>query len=183
MSFDGRAASSSGCAIRPRGHETGSTGYIGRTPSSSPTGHYVMATAEHREPCELRGSCTVLGAPGGETPSGDSPIAPFWPSDHHVRSTLNNGRFHTWSALHISAQNRTSPILFSISVNGCRGAEVARLDGRPFWRRCRGYSRLIGRDANGRLVRLKSRGHGPSSRRSRATVAGTSFFWFQWGLT
>ena len=67
-----RAASSSGCAIRPRGHETGSTGYIGRTPSSSPTGLYVMATAEHREPCKLRGSCTVLGAPGGETPPGDS---------------------------------------------------------------------------------------------------------------
>src|SRR4029077_1622947 len=72
MSFGGRAASSSGCAIRPRGHETGSTGSIGRTPSSSPTGHYVMATAEHREPCESRGSCTVLGAPGGETPPGDS---------------------------------------------------------------------------------------------------------------
>src|ERR1700674_61267 len=75
MSFGGRAASSSGCAIRPRGHETGSTGYIGRTPSSSPTGHYVMATAEHREPCESRGSCTVLGAPGGEIPPGDSTVA------------------------------------------------------------------------------------------------------------
>src|ERR1700730_17098817 len=74
MSFGGRAASSSGCAIRPRGHETGSTGSIGRTPSSSPTGHYVMATAEHREPCESRGSCTVLGAPGGETPPGDSTL-------------------------------------------------------------------------------------------------------------
>src|ERR1700716_470375 len=74
MSFGGRAASSSGCAIRPRGHETGSTGSIGRTPSSSPTGHYVMATAEHREPCESRGSCTVLGAPGDETPPGDSTV-------------------------------------------------------------------------------------------------------------
>jgi hypothetical protein len=31
-----------------------------------------MATAEHREPCDSRGSCTVLGAPGGETPPGDS---------------------------------------------------------------------------------------------------------------
>jgi hypothetical protein len=31
-----------------------------------------MATAEHREPCDSRGSCTVLGAPGGEIPSGDS---------------------------------------------------------------------------------------------------------------
>src|SRR5262245_44847778 len=32
-----------------------------------------MATAEHREPCESRGSCTVPGAPGGEIPPGDSP--------------------------------------------------------------------------------------------------------------
>ena len=31
-----------------------------------------MATAEHREPCDSRGSCTVLGAPRGEIPSGDS---------------------------------------------------------------------------------------------------------------
>ncbi len=31
------------------------------------------STAEHREPCEPRGSSTVLGAPGGETPPGDSP--------------------------------------------------------------------------------------------------------------
>src|SRR5262244_2815935 len=29
-------------------------------------------TAEHREPCDSRGSCTVLGAPGGEIPPGDS---------------------------------------------------------------------------------------------------------------
>ncbi len=87
MSFDGRAASSSGCAIRPRGHETGSTGYIGRTPSSSPTGLYVMATAEHREPCESRGSCRVLGAPGGETPPGDSTCVTSAPS--RVLAVLN----------------------------------------------------------------------------------------------
>jgi hypothetical protein len=31
-----------------------------------------MATAEHREPCDSRGSCTVLGAPGGAIPLGDS---------------------------------------------------------------------------------------------------------------
>jgi len=36
------------------------------------TGCYVMGAAEHREPCESRGSRTVLGAPGGETPPGDS---------------------------------------------------------------------------------------------------------------
>src|SRR6266404_8664667 len=31
-----------------------------------------MATAEHREPYESRGSRTVLRAPGGESPPGDS---------------------------------------------------------------------------------------------------------------
>ena len=31
-----------------------------------------MATVEHREPCKSRGSRTVLGAPGGEIPPGDS---------------------------------------------------------------------------------------------------------------
>ncbi len=31
-----------------------------------------MPTVEHREPCESRGSRTVLGAPGGEIPPGDS---------------------------------------------------------------------------------------------------------------
>src|SRR5437763_8953538 len=75
MSFGGHAASSSGCATRPRVQETGSTGSAERIPSSSPTGLYVMATAEHREPCDSRGSCTVLGAPGGETPPGDSTFA------------------------------------------------------------------------------------------------------------
>jgi hypothetical protein len=32
--------------------------------------------AEHREPCESRGSRTVLGAPGGEIPPGDSTALP-----------------------------------------------------------------------------------------------------------
>src|SRR5262245_51626817 len=35
-------------------------------------GKAVHATAEHREPCDSRGSCTVLGAPGGAIPPGDS---------------------------------------------------------------------------------------------------------------
>ena len=38
-----------------------------------------VPTVEHREPCELRGSRTVLGAPGGEIPPGDSTNA----SDRH----------------------------------------------------------------------------------------------------
>src|ERR1700756_5555784 len=72
MSSAGRAASSSGCVGRPRGHETGLTGYAESIQHSSPTGSSVMETAEHREPYESRGSRTDLGAPGGETPPGDS---------------------------------------------------------------------------------------------------------------
>src|SRR5262245_8996782 len=72
MSSGGHAASSSGCATSPRASETGSHVFDVQRPASSHIGHYVMATAEHREPCDSRGSCTVLGAPGGESPSGDS---------------------------------------------------------------------------------------------------------------
>src|SRR6266478_7038852 len=77
MSLDGQAANSSGWFIRPRVRETGSTGCAGRHRNSLPIGHFVMATAEHREPCESRGSRTVLGAPEGESPSGDSTNAPM----------------------------------------------------------------------------------------------------------
>ena len=33
-----------------------------------------LPKVEHREPCESRGSRTVLGAPGGEIPPGNSSI-------------------------------------------------------------------------------------------------------------
>ena len=75
MSSGGRVVSSSGCVTRPKGQEIGSTGYAGPTQRSLLIGHCVMATAEHREPCDSRGSCTVLGAPRGEIPPGDSTIA------------------------------------------------------------------------------------------------------------
>src|SRR5215472_11137323 len=75
MSSGGYAASSSGCATRPKAREIGSTGYAGPTQHSLLIGRYVMATAEHREPCDSRGSRTVLGAPGGEIPPGDSTTA------------------------------------------------------------------------------------------------------------
>src|SRR6516225_8633330 len=75
MSSGGYAASSSGCVTRPRAREIGSTGYAGPTQHSLLIGRYVMATAEHREPCDSRGSRTVLGAPGGEIPPGDSTTA------------------------------------------------------------------------------------------------------------
>ena len=72
MSFDGLAANTSGWSIGPRARGTGSIGCAARIQHSLPIGHYATATAEHREPYELRGSRTVLGAPEGESPSGDS---------------------------------------------------------------------------------------------------------------
>src|SRR6266496_4188566 len=79
MSSGGRVASSSACATRPKEEEIGLTGSAVPTQRSSLIGHYVMATAEHREPCDSRGSCTVLGAPGGEIPPGDSTNSTEWP--------------------------------------------------------------------------------------------------------
>ncbi len=43
-----------------------------------------VPTVEHREPCESRGSRTVLGAPGGEIPPGDSTFASY-PSAAELR--------------------------------------------------------------------------------------------------
>ena len=48
--FGRHAASSSGCAIGPKGQ--GWIGSAGKTRIYSLTGSYAMATAEHREPCE-----------------------------------------------------------------------------------------------------------------------------------
>src|SRR5262245_35795441 len=72
MSSAGHAASSSGCVARPGGRETGLIGFAAQIRRSSPIGSYVMETVEHREPCESRGSRTVLGARGGEIPPRDS---------------------------------------------------------------------------------------------------------------
>ena len=76
LSSAGRVANSSGSAIGPEAPEIGLSGYAAPLQRSSPIGSYVMATAEHREPCESRGSRTVLGARGGEIPPRDSTIAP-----------------------------------------------------------------------------------------------------------
>jgi hypothetical protein len=72
VSSGGHAASSSGCATRPGAAGIGSSGYAAPDQRSLLIGRYAMAMAEHREPCDSRGSCTVLGAPGGEIPPGDS---------------------------------------------------------------------------------------------------------------
>src|SRR5580704_16142000 len=72
MSSAGRAVSSNGCVTKPKGRETGLRGCFVQIRSSLLTGSYVMETAEQREPYESRGSRTVLGEPGGESPPGHS---------------------------------------------------------------------------------------------------------------
>src|SRR5258705_11619893 len=85
MASGGRAANSSGCVARPKGRELGLIGFAAQIRRSSLTGSYVMETAEHREPCESRGSRTVLGAPGGAIPPGDSTNCEVTALFGHVR--------------------------------------------------------------------------------------------------
>src|SRR5262247_3672568 len=92
MSSGGHVESSSDCATRPKAREIGLTGYAVPIQPSSHIGRYVMATAEHREPCDSRGSCTVLGAPEGEIPPGDSPGTSASSMTAHGRYSLNYGR-------------------------------------------------------------------------------------------
>ncbi len=66
MSSAGRAANSNGCVARPKGREIGLIGFAAQIQRSSLIGSCAMETAEPREPCESRGSCTDLGAPGGQ---------------------------------------------------------------------------------------------------------------------
>src|SRR5262245_31571110 len=80
MTSAGRAENTNGCVTRPKGREIGLKGFAAQIQLYSLTGSYVMATAEHREPYESRGSRTVLGARGGEIPPRDSTIA----SNHNV---------------------------------------------------------------------------------------------------
>src|SRR5262245_36092660 len=77
MSSAGRAENTNGCVTRPKGREIGLRGFAAQIQLCSPTGSYVMATAEHREPYESRGSRTVLGARGGEIPPRDSTTRSF----------------------------------------------------------------------------------------------------------
>ena len=72
MSFAGRDENTSGCVTKPKAREIGLSGFAAQIQPCSLTGSYVMATAEHQEPYESRGSRTVLGARGGEIPPRDS---------------------------------------------------------------------------------------------------------------
>src|SRR5438477_4920284 len=82
MSSAGRAVSTNGCVSKPKGRETGLQSCVRQIRSSSLTGSYVMETAEQQEPYESRGSRTVLGEPGGESPPG-----------HSTKRTSRNVRF------------------------------------------------------------------------------------------
>ena len=84
MSSAGRAANSNGCVLKPKEHATGLIGFAAQIRCSSLIGSCAMETAEHREPCESRGSRTDLGAPGGEIPPGDSTISTFATLQHYV---------------------------------------------------------------------------------------------------
>ena len=72
MSSAGRAVNSSGCVTNRKECEIGLRSCFVQIRSSSLTGSYVMATAEQQERYESRGSRTVAGEPGGESPPGHS---------------------------------------------------------------------------------------------------------------
>src|SRR4029077_3331651 len=72
MSSAGRVVNSNGCVTKPKECGIGLRSCFVPIQSSSLTGSYVMATAEQREAYESRGSRTVLGEPGGESPPGHS---------------------------------------------------------------------------------------------------------------
>jgi hypothetical protein len=104
MSSGGPAASTSGWFIRPRVEGTGSTGCAGRCQGSLLIGRYVMATAGHREPCDTRGSCTVLGAPEGEIPSGDSTLPEV--STSYIRIAIRGQGGSKQLLLHVAGSGR-----------------------------------------------------------------------------
>jgi hypothetical protein len=59
-----------GCVVQPRPWANQGHLAVG---GAHGQGKAAMSAAEHRKPCESRGSCTVLGARGGEIPPRDSP--------------------------------------------------------------------------------------------------------------
>src|SRR5258707_15249425 len=118
MSSAGRAANSSGCVARPKGREIGLIGFAAQIRRSSLTGSYVMETAEHREPCESRGSRTVLGAPGGEIPPGDSTKAPH----RHARDVPAMSASHPITT---ELVRHNEPALRAMALNRCAIARCA----------------------------------------------------------
>src|SRR5450759_280609 len=80
----------------------------GRSPWTRQSRWPRVPTAEHREPCESRGSRTVLGAPGGEIPPGDSTLADKSAEPAFVRfwTKADNGGFWTATACPLLTQQR-----------------------------------------------------------------------------
>ena len=70
-----------------------------------------VPTVEHREPCESRGSRTVLGAPGGEIPPGDSTFTSVRARDVDFRFTLNTGRFSASQRTVETGQKRSKRLI------------------------------------------------------------------------
>src|SRR5271165_1763236 len=114
MSSAGRAANSSGCVARPKEHATGLIGFAAQIRRSSLIGSCAMEAAEHREPCESRGSCMDLGAPGGEIPPGDStnssldpasPLSPLHLGEPTFRRRAERDRFRAPRSLRGGRRN------------------------------------------------------------------------------
>ena len=116
MSFAGHAANSSGCVARPRGRATGLIGFAEKIRRYLLIGSSAMEAAEHREPCESRGSCTDLGAPGGETPPGNRHERPI--SDVRAMSacpstpdiSLSRSKRRSGPTAAVSKRSKYSPI-------------------------------------------------------------------------
>src|ERR1700687_1838082 len=89
MSSAGRAVNSNGCVTKPKECGIGLQSCFVQIRSSSLTGSYVMETAEQREPYESRGSRTVLGEPGGESPPGHSTVATYRGHQRRVGFSFN----------------------------------------------------------------------------------------------
>src|ERR1700736_6285270 len=117
MSSAGRAASTSGCVARPRGRETGLTGDAEQIQRSLPTGSSAMETAEHQEPYESRGSRTDLGAPGGESPPGDSTSAAVPYNERSLQHCLNKQTLCQRDCRPLECHKLTSYVLAGLSAS------------------------------------------------------------------
>jgi len=77
-----------------------------------------VPTAEHREPCESRGSRTDLGAPGGEIPPGDSTLAdkPLRAKIHRCPLLSNSGQIVAVPRMSAKCQKQKSPRFCGMSA-------------------------------------------------------------------
>src|SRR5437867_6403759 len=81
------------------------------------------ATAEHREPCDSRGSCTVLGAPGGEIPPGDSTSFSV-PARTYLRGMLHCTL--TWPPTRHKGERVPGTVIGAVIAPLCHRRPVAR---------------------------------------------------------